>query len=302
MHSDLIDAGWTDEHWNRIYSVVSEEAQKARVGAQVFGQVGPLDRTTVAVPPYTLYTRPNPRPLPRPAPQLRLEVNSDPTLFLSKISVNIYLRSRELADPDMNAALTAFRRAANYIARVEDALVFNGRTGPNRPPAWGTAGIPDVYQVTGDGAPAGIMPFLLGLGGRQFQRIFAVPVGGTLGDFVVTAVVRAISRLENAGQLGPFACILSPVLFAAICTPNTALVLPRDRILPFLQGPLVRSSTLLNPWGVVVSLSANPIELVVADDIHVSFLQRTEEARWAFQISERVALRIKEPSAICIMV
>jgi hypothetical protein len=85
--------------------------------------------------------------------------------------------------------------------------------------------------------------------------------------------------------------------------------MPRDRLLPFLQGPLVRSSAIYDftapflfpfpiAFGVVVALSANPVELVVASDIQVRFLQATEEPRYIFRVSERVALRIKENTAI----
>jgi len=88
---------------------------------------------------------------------------------------------------------------------------------------------------------------------------------------------------------------------AAICTPTPSLVLPRDRILPFLQGPLVRASAIANGFGVVVALSANPVELLVASDIGVRFLLATEEPRYVFRVSERIALRIKEQSAIGIL-
>ena len=54
MHSDLIEIGWNEEYWSRICAAISEEAQKARVAAQVLNIVGPLDPTTVAVPPYAL--------------------------------------------------------------------------------------------------------------------------------------------------------------------------------------------------------------------------------------------------------
>jgi len=288
MQSDLNEDGWTEEHWNRICGAVTEEAQKARVGAQVFSLVGPLERTTVAVPPYSLSV--NYPPGARP----RLEIDSNPTLYLTRISANVYLRSRELADPDLNSALTAFRRLANYIARVEDALVMNGRPGPAAAPPFGVGGIPPVFQLTGDGAPEGVFPFHLGPGSRSFVPI--VPGGG--GTAVVNTIIQCINDLEAAGQLGPYACVLSPSRFAEVCQPTSALVLPRDRILPFLQGPLLRSSAIQTDFGAVIALSANPIELVVADDIHVSFLQRTEDASWVFQVSERVALRIKETAAI----
>jgi uncharacterized linocin/CFP29 family protein len=291
MHSDLIEVGWTEEHWNRIYGAVTEEAQKARIGAQVFSLVGPLDRTTVAVPPYSLSVSYPQNAWPR------LEVDSNPTLYLTRISANVYLRSRELADPDLNAALTAFRRSANFIARVEDALVMNGRPGPGAAPPFGVAGIPPVFQITGDGAPEGVFPFQFGPGGRSFVPVGPIGPNGP-GNAVVNTIIQCISDLEAAGQLGPYACVLSPDRFAEVCAPTASLVLPRDRILPFLQGPLLRSSAIQPSFGAVLALSANPIELVVADDIHVSFLQRTEDATWVFQVSERVALRIKESAAI----
>ncbi len=117
--------------------------------------------------------------------------------------------------------------------------------------------------------------------------------------------------LTQAGGLGPYSCVLSPRLFEAICTPNPNLVLPRDRILPFLQGPLLRSAAVFEgpvglarpfmAWGAVLAMSANPVELVVASDLHVRFLQASEEPRLVFRVAEKVALRIKEPDAIALL-
>ena len=80
MHSDLVELGWTEDQWNRITAAVTEEAQKARVAAQMLPLVGPEDPTTVAIPPFTLNTaRPNPRDgLGRAPPPSDLSVNSDP--------------------------------------------------------------------------------------------------------------------------------------------------------------------------------------------------------------------------------
>ncbi len=298
MHSDLVEVGWTEEHWNRIYSAVTEEAQKARVAAQVLSVVGPLDPTTVAVPSYALSSGKNPLGGLGSISERRLAVSSDPTLYLTKIAVNVYLRSREAADPELNAALTMFRRAANYVARIEDALIFNGRPGEDAAPLYGIGRIPDVYRVSGGGAVEGLM---IGAPGTRTLFHVASLAGKTQGDQVINAIIKSINELDAAGQLGPYACVLSPALFEAICAPNESLILPRDRILPFLQGPLLRSSAIQDSYGVVIALSANPIELVVASDIHVKFLQTTEQPRLAFQVSERVALRIKESAAISIL-
>jgi hypothetical protein len=307
MHSDLVDLGWTEEHWNRICTAVTEEAQKGRIAAQMLPLAGPEDTSTVAIPNFTLQFAPN-----APPPPLRLAVNSDPSLHITSLAINVPLRTHEVSDPDLSAALVMFRRAANYLARLEDLLVFGGRPLPNTllVPRVPFAPLP-VWTVTGDGTADGLLLAYSGFGPqRRFTRISAMAppppappagVAPNAGERVINAVIDSINKLDAAGQLGPYACALAPDLFAAICTPTPNLVLPRDRILPFLQGPLVRASAIFKGFGVVVALSANPVELVVASDINVRFLQTTQEPRYVFRVSERVALRIKEHRAIGIL-
>ena len=287
MQSDLVDIGWTETQWSRVLQTVTEEAQKVRVAAQALPISGPYDPSTVALPNFTLGRQFNPLP-PAPPPQ-RLTVNSDPNLYLTTIAVNVQVRSHEAADPDLTAAMGMFRRAANFVGRIEDALVFNGRLGGNLPPA-GLAGMPNVFTVHGDGAVRGIF--------WPPRAVFPVPPGG---PGLVNAVVRAIDFLEAQGQLGPFACLLGHRLFNIACSPTGNLVLPRDRILPFLQGPLLRSSAIMRDWGAVIALSGSPVEIAVASDIGVRFLQTTPEPRFVFRVSERVALRIKEHTAIALL-
>jgi len=307
MHNDLVELGWTEEHWHRIGSAVTEEAQKARIAAQMLPMVGPEDGSTVAVPRYALNTRllnPDGYPedvaalLPR-VPTNRVGVDSNPDLFLTTIAVNVPLRSHEIADSNLNAALGMFRRAANYIARVEDALVFNGRQ-PNAAPA-GIVSLPTIYRVTGDGTLAGLVRPLPGQVRLLQPLLRGAPPPVLDGNAVVTAIIDAIGELDEHGHQGPYACALSQDLFELICTPNGNLVMPRDRVLPFLQGPLLRASALQFGYGVVVALSGNPVELVVASDIGVRYLQTTVEPRYVFRVSERVALRIREEDAIAML-
>ena len=97
------------------------------------------------------------------------------------------------------------------------------------------------------------------------------------------AVSDAIGLLEQNGHFGPFAAVLGQRLFLVAQTPDVgSLVMPQDRIIPFLGGgPLLRSST-LDDWngftGVVVALGGAPVELVVATDMCLQFLQVTDGA------------------------
>ena len=52
--------------------------------------------------------------------------------------------------------------------------------------------------------------------------------------------------------------------------------------------------------GVVVALGGQPIELVLASDIDVRFLQATLEPRYVLRVFERLVLRIKELDAVCV--
>lgn len=295
MHGDLLEVGWTDEHWNRILSVVTEEAQKARVAAQMLSIVGPEEPQTIAVPNYRLdfpYFRARP-------PRQRLQVDSAPTLFLTRLAVNVSLRTHEVCDPALTAALGMFRRAANFVARLEDLLVFGGRPGPNAI-LLGSSALPEVTSVQGDGSADGLATSYAGIG--RYCTLIPKPTKTvSSGECVFRAIVRSIGELDSRGYVGPYACALSHRLFTAVCTPSPSLVLPRDRVLPFLQGPLLRASALQDPFGVVVALSGSPIELVVGSDIDVRFLQTTVEPRYVFRVSERVALRVREHGAIGVL-
>jgi hypothetical protein len=97
--------------------------------------------------------------------------------------------------------------------------------------------------------------------------------------------------------------VLGQGLFLLAQTPDVgSLVMPQDRIIPFLGGgPLLRSSTLdaLRGYtGLVVALGGAPVELVVATDMSLQFLQVTNEPTFIFRVYEKIALRIREPRAI----
>jgi uncharacterized linocin/CFP29 family protein len=112
--------------------------------------------------------------------------------------------------------------------------------------------------------PLGIRPQLLQISGAPIR-----------GERLVSGISGAISRLERKGHFGPFALVLGDELFTVAQTPEPgSLVLPQDRIIPFLGGgSLVRSSTLPGNGGVAVALGGAPVELVIAKDVSLPFLQ-----------------------------
>jgi hypothetical protein len=116
---------------------------------------------------------------------------------------------------------------------------------------------------------------------------------------MVLPIVLAVQTLEGAGQYGPFACLLGQGLYAIATAPAVGFILPSDRIMPFLGGgPLLRSSVLPPGRGAVVALGGSAIDLVVARDVHVKFLQVSVEPRYILRVSERFVLRVKQPVGI----
>jgi hypothetical protein len=273
----------TDDQWNRIRQIVNDEAMRARAAASFLPLYGPLpgDATTVPADSLTIAGA---------GPNLRIDVDDFTAIRLATVSVNVFVRNHMLADPDLAAASIMFRRAANIVARVEDAIIFRGRNVANNPPIPRTNTLPQVFVVAG----ADIYPGLIDL-----APVNSPLPPGAVGPAVFTAVAQAINLLEAAAYFKPFACILADDLFGAIYTPIPgSMVLPADSIPPILNGPLLRSSTLDPGTGLVVSLQGNPVEIVVGSEIHVRYLQATPAGEHLFRVAQRFLLRVKDQTAI----
>lgn len=279
MSSNDSQVPWGDEQWARVNQVVQEEAARARVAASFLPLIGPL-------PPDTDFVR---------AEKFTyggdyLSISDATTIQLPTLQVKVSLRGAQLADPDLTSVLAVFRRASNILARLEDALIFNGRE-PNQPLPHGA---PQAGgQITGNEP----VPGLLNADDPQ-QPVQAQ------GRVLVEAVSTAIGQLEHNGHFGPFAVVLGQRLFVAAETPEpNSMVLPQDRIVPLLGGgSLLRSTTLPEDRGVIVALGGAPVELVVATDVTVGFLQITTDPNYIFRVYEKLVLRVKERSAIVALV
>lgn len=279
---------WTDEQWARVNQVIQEEAHRARVAATFLPLFGPL-------PPDADFVRANQIDYPKAgAGPNRMTIDDTTTLKLPTLQVKVYLRGAQMADPEMTSVLALFRRAANVLARLEDAVVFNGQPGASQGPAGNAVqGLPAIWEVLGGQQSSGL------LSGTTKDTVVDTPPD-ELGENLVAEVSKCIGELEQAGHFGPFAVALGQDLFKGVQTPNrNSLVLPQDRIIPFLGGgPLLRASTMPVDCGVVVALGGAPVELVIATDVSLNFLQVTTDPLFVFRVYEKMALRIKERDAI----
>lgn len=278
----------TAEQWDRIRQIVHDEALRARVAATFLPLYGPLPGATETVPRNLLGISHG-----------RLAVNDHDVLRIGQVSINVTLRNHMLADPEMAAAGILFRRAAEIIARYEDAIIFNGRPSSRADDVRGVGGL-DAAGVRLGGADS--YEGLVTLVPRDHEVAFGGGAGSP-GVEVFQAVVEAILKLEEAGHVRPFACVLSNDLFTAINIPlPNSMVLPRDSIPPYLDGgPLLRTSCLERGTGLVLSLSGEPAEIVVPSDISVRYLHANDEGHHVFRVSQRFVLRVKEPHALALI-
>ncbi|KAI9130783.1 encapsulin [Acaryochloris sp. CCMEE 5410] len=269
---------WTSEQWDQIQQVVADEVSKASVAGSFLSCCGPLEGSATVVRTQRLSDQPAP-----------ITVDDVSTLQLWTLAVQVELRQRQLAEEHLSGAVSAFRRAANLLARAEDAIVFNNvrPSQPSSPPVLNIPqGVPPQCSVSGGDNVNGLV--------AEGSRSLPTLTGGLVSD-----VAGAIATLEQNGHLGPFACILGQVAFVEANTPIPgSLVLPKDRIEPMLGTQLLRSSTLDSKQVVVVSLAGDPIDLVVATSPTVQFLNVSNEARYLFRVYEKFVLRVKEEGAV----
>ncbi len=335
MELDNCQIPWTEEQWNQVQETVREEAGKVRVAASFLPIYGPLpcDAETVSLQEVRRESTEETHVLSALADEMRDQANMgadnlqqvlreleprvraveavahrrrgeslqrllvDDTRCrpLTKISVNVYLRSTQLCQPDLSSALILFRRAANLIARVEDRIVFGGQPSANPDPS--TLDVsPPIYRVSGGETFRGLIDEALAV--TPTPNSITLPPGPP-PELIVSRVADAITQLEQEGHLSPFGLVLGSNLFIRAHDPSPSLVLPADRIKPLLGGgPLLRSTTIPPDEGVLVSLAGDLVDLVVARDISAKYLQTTMEPRHVFRVSQKMTLRVKQPTAI----
>ena len=289
---------WTEEQWARVRQTLQKEAARSRVAASFLPLIGPLPPDTDFVKGGELTYLPKDQPSDASTDWQTMHVLDKKTIQLATLQVRVELRGAQLNDPNMASALEMFRRAANVLARLEDAVVIRGTdsdTDPEKepflPPSEATKELPHIWRITGGGHYRGLF--------KEWASPDPAAKKHHEGVDLVKEISAKIGMLESHGHFGPFAVVLGERLFLAAQTPSPSYVLPSDRILPFLGGgPLLRSSTLPENKGFIIALGANPVELAIASDVSVSFLQVTMHPHYVFRVYEKIALRIREAGAI----
>src|SRR5262249_44309026 len=154
-------APWTDEQWARVNKVIKEEASRARLAATFLPLCGPLSADADFFRASNINYPRLPKADQRWDEQQQIRINDKETVRLATLQVKVYVRGAQLADPEMESVLALFRRAANVLARLEDAVVFRGLESAPEPgyfqPRRGLAGVADIWEIHGGEPRPGLL-------------------------------------------------------------------------------------------------------------------------------------------------
>lgn len=263
------------EEWARLDEVVVKTAQTLLVGRRFIELTGPLGVGTLAVPVFSVCTGQGDCEGEEGECECGCaegECDCDavhttgPTLLGMwsiqqdfRLSWHAVEANRKLG---MGLELGPAAAAAAAVAHQEDSLVLNG--------------------------------LLTAKGAQSVALMDWDEPGGALEN-----VVAATEKLVSAGFYGPYALILSPALYAK--TQRVSRGMGRivgKLIADVTEGGLFRSPILPPNKGLVLSMGAHNLDLVIAQDLITGYLGN-EGLDHRYRVMESLVLRIKRPSAIC---
>ena len=262
---------WSSELWARLDQAVHAEVDRAGVAGKVLPlQSSMPDATTI------------PADVIDPA---TMTVRDDAVLPLIELSVEFSLTPQQVErEAELATAVTLASRASNLIAQAEDLLVFQGE--PAR-----DAEVFNAVRRRGGSAE--------GLVEAAPSAVEVAAKNGEVGERIVQAVTRACSDLQGRGQYGPYALVLRTEQYADASAPlENTLVLPADRLRPFVAQGFFATGAMPEATGLVISVGGAPVDLAIGVEPTVSFLQIDGNGQSLFRVFERFVLRLKDERSL----
>lgn len=188
------------------------------------------------------------------------------------IQKSFELHTRDLAGYEREAVALdtcPVTEVALDIARREDSLVFNG--GPR---------VPGLLSVDGS---------------NEMNLLSWDEIGTAAND-----VIQAITRLDDAGFHGPYALALAPerynLLFRLYPQGKRSEL---DHVRTMVTEGIYKTPALPN-GGLLLAATANCASIVLGQDMNIGYIGPAGDKQ-EFTISESLTLRIRQPSAVCVL-
>jgi uncharacterized linocin/CFP29 family protein len=326
---------WPKEVWDAMDLHVHEEIMRTSVGGKFLPlhKVHPKTTTipgdTVTLPQAQSSGAPSGTPNPLTVDEgAFIRINESWTEFaLTAQQVQEAGEAKELAH---TTAVTLATRAANFLSRAQDMVIFQGfnayytpffqtyvRWRPQQMPAdTGLLCLPAGENPAGTLPPITIASVVL----PSPAQVVQVPKNTntvdspfvTYGENTFGAISKAYSALQNSGADGPYACVLFTNAYADTYAPlPSTLIVTADRIKPLMDAGYYGSGSMAFGFadtatpsatasysGLVVSLGGNSMDLVVGHPATVAFTQENPDGSFLFRILQRFALRLKDTSSV----
>ncbi len=274
---DILDrqsAPLTPEEWARIDEAVVNTARSMLVGRRVIGILGPLGAGVYSMP-YSVFSGKSQAGVDMIGEKEDLAVEPDrratinlPILYKDfKILWRDVEADRHLGIPlDVSTAAVA----ANFVAVQEDGLIFNGNS---------DLGHEGIFTASG--------------------RLTVPMTGWDKGGNALADAVKAAGALAAAGHYGPYAMVVSPVLFGNMIRVygNTGM-LELDQVKALMTGGVHYSNVITGKKAAVIALGPQNLNLAIGQDMTTGYLGPVN-MNHVFRVLETAALLIRRPDAIC---
>lgn len=262
----------TAEQWATLERAIVEAAQRTLTGRRFIPLDGPLGAGVQAVPADVLGPAGEAGVDLLGAEEARLvQLQARRFLPVPLLYRDFRIHWRDLESGRHGIALSTAGAAAAAVdvALAEDRLVFHGHAG------LGLAGLLTIEGRT-------VLPL------SDWAQM-----GAAFAD-----AVAAIERLTEHGFAGPYALAVGPQRYAAMhrVYENTG-VLEIEQVSRLMNAGVYRTPVLPPNRAVVVSVGAENIDLALAHDFALAFLESRGMNHY-FRVFEAVVLRVKRPQAI----
>ena len=246
--------------WEKVDDTVNKVAKNILVGRRFLKLYGPLGFGAYTVPLYSYSTE----------GAVRAKIAAQLPLKMISKDFIITMKDLEAFNAGQPFDLAPVAAAASMCAFLEDELIFLGDE---------ESGLEGLLNAKG--------------------RTTA-----TLGDWgtegqALKDISAAIAKLTATGFYGPFAVVVNPMRYSQLQRVHGRRGIMESELIEKRSGAgLYQSPAIPEDKALVISPQPQYVDLAVGQDLVTAYVE-TAEMEHRFRVFETLALRIKQPGAIC---
>ncbi len=215
MKTETESLPWSQNTWDAIHKAVHDEMQRVVITPKFLPLYGPIPEALTVTSDTIGVDDENRWVIDEATVAPLLELWSDFALTPQQVE----------KETELKTARTLAIRAANFVAKAQDAAIFQGDTALATDPLFTSGRVDFRSGPAGDGLMGAVDP----------DRVIVVESLGVseprFGERTFAAVAQGYAQLQNLGHYGPYALILESLPYGdTFSTLPSTLILPADRI------------------------------------------------------------------------